>query len=94
MWLCIHPSLSPGLGKTPCILPPNTTSSTRTVSQSPSSSKTYLAGTRAEERSQTGDGDFVECEYPPYSGERCMYHTMGWGGMLAPLMAFVKRTLF
>ena len=34
-----------------------------------------------------------ECESSGRAGQRCMYHTMGFAGMLKPLMAFLKRTL-
>ena len=34
-----------------------------------------------------------ECQTPSQDGERCMYHPMGFSGMLEPLMTMVKKTL-
>ena len=92
-------SFLPGLGKTPCVLPPGpNTSHPRgplPFNSSLPRGRTAAVATGLDGGlgGGLGDGNFVECQYP-FNVERCMYHTMGWGGMLEPFMAFVKRTLF
>jgi hypothetical protein len=34
-----------------------------------------------------------ECQSPSFAGERCMMHTMGFGGMIDPFISFIHRTL-
>lgn len=51
------------------------------------------AGRSSSSSSGDGGGLLGECQTPSRDGERCMYHPMGFSGMLEPLMTMVKKTL-
>ena len=75
----------PGIGKTFCKLPANTS-----ASASAGHASTLGRPLRTLTRGAHALGD--ECQrMGPGSDERCIVHTMGFGGMIKPLAEFIAR---
>ena len=76
------PHFKPGLGNTTCTLPP-----------SPPGWLPAAGSASASAGAGGAPGLLRECEESGIAGERCMQHTMGFGGMVEPLSRFVLRTI-